>query len=256
MTRRDRLSGFLRHARASAAEALAPREEISDTFYPQQPSCQIRNAWVLFETFLGQRTDGLFVEVGAYDGVSYSNTWGLATRGWRGLLIEPVPEYAAAAREAHSAHPGVTVVQCAIGAEDGVLELTTAGPFTSAVPGMIDEWESRSWRSRGEKVSVPMRTLDDVLAEFVPGMEIDVLVVDVEGHEVDVMAGFSWPTQPRLMFLELPDLHPSAWQRASSAVTVRDDLLSRGYQVAYKDVTNTVFVRPDVWERGWGTATA
>ena len=71
-----------------------------------------------------------------------------------------------------------------------------------------------------------------------------------------VMAGFSWPSQPRLVFLELPDLHPSAWQRASSAVPVRDDLLSRGYQVAYKDVTNTVFVRPDVWERGWGTATA
>ena len=31
---------------------------------------------------------------------------------------------------------------------------------------------------------------------------------------------------------------------------VRDDLLSQGYQVAYKDVTDTVFVRPDVWGTG------
>ena len=38
---------------------------------------------------------GTFVEVGAFDGWSYSHTVCLAQLGWRGLYIEPVPEHAA-----------------------------------------------------------------------------------------------------------------------------------------------------------------
>ena len=96
-----KITSVMAHVRYAAANRIRPRPEISRTFYPQQPTCQISNMWLIFETFFGQRTEGLFVEVGAFDGVLYSNTWGLAARGWRGLLIEPVPEFAAVACHEH-----------------------------------------------------------------------------------------------------------------------------------------------------------
>lgn len=246
-----RITSVMAHVRYAAANRIRPRPEVSRTFYPQQPTCQISNMWLIFETFFGQRTEGLFVEVGAFDGVLYSNTWGLAARGWRGLLIEPVPEFAASARKAHADHRAVQVVQTAIGASPGTAVMTTAGAFSSEDPEMIDEWESLSWRRRGRQVSVLVRTLDDVLAEFTPSGEIDLLVVDVEGRERDALAGFSWSRLPRMVILELPDLHPSPMQRGHAAIEIREDLLRRGYGIAYKDPINTVFVRPDVWQAAW-----
>ena len=32
---------------------------------------------------------GTFLELGAYDGIEFSNTLALEERGWRGYLIEP-----------------------------------------------------------------------------------------------------------------------------------------------------------------------
>lgn len=37
-------------------------------------------------------TDGFFIEIGAYDGKIFSNTYVLEHLGWKGICIEPVPE--------------------------------------------------------------------------------------------------------------------------------------------------------------------
>lgn len=55
---------------------------------------------------------GFFVEAGAHDGYSQSNTYSLERiRHWRGLLVEPVPELA---REARRERPASRVVQAAL----------------------------------------------------------------------------------------------------------------------------------------------
>ena len=63
-------------------------------FFRSSPSCQIDNISELYEVFLTTKLDGVFVEVGAFDGYTFSNTWGLAQRGWRGIYVEPIPKYA------------------------------------------------------------------------------------------------------------------------------------------------------------------
>jgi hypothetical protein len=63
-------------------------------FYLQQPPCQILHLDTLFTKFLGARDYGTFVEIGANDGVSCSNTWGLAERNWSGLMVEAIPALA------------------------------------------------------------------------------------------------------------------------------------------------------------------
>ena len=47
----------------------------------------------LLQTFLSSKT-GVFVEVGANDPIVGSQTYALEQRGWSGLLVEPLREYA------------------------------------------------------------------------------------------------------------------------------------------------------------------
>src|ERR1700677_1363720 len=55
------------------------------------------------------RDRGFFVEAGANDGSPQSNPcWRKGLRGWRGLLVEPMPELAA---EARLSRPAATVVE-------------------------------------------------------------------------------------------------------------------------------------------------
>lgn len=104
--------------------------------YPLSNTAQIPfwgDLSALYNFVFGYKTTGLFVEVGAYDGESFSNTSGLADLGWTGHYLEPIPQYAAACKRRHAANPQVTVHNVAAGIRDGdLVSLIPAGPFTSA----------------------------------------------------------------------------------------------------------------------------
>lgn len=78
----------VRRRLAATLQGLARRAAPPPTpiarYYPQQPSCQLGHLWLLLSRYLGERTHGTFVEIGGYDGLTFSNTWGLAARGWHG----------------------------------------------------------------------------------------------------------------------------------------------------------------------------
>jgi len=56
-----------------------------------EKSCQISDLGNIFDKYFDINKKGVFVDVGAYDGLTHSNTIGLAAMGWRGICIEPVP---------------------------------------------------------------------------------------------------------------------------------------------------------------------
>ena len=253
-----RLDQLQRGLRTRVARFIAPQEAPPDAaapYYPQQATCQIPQLHYLYSRFLGERTDGTFVEVGAYDGVFVSNTWGLAERGWRGVMAEPVPALAASCRSNHAGHPGVTVVETAVGpADQREVTLHLAGTLTTANPEAFKEYESIDWATTsltGETVVVPCRTLDELLADQAVEPGFEVLVVDVEGFEAQVFANFDLPRwRPRMLIVELVETHPdlSATSGGGDAALGRR-ILEAGYVVAFKDHINTVFVHDDVWTR-------
>jgi hypothetical protein len=105
--------------------------------YPQAITCQIpffRSLSDVFTFIWGYKTEGLFVEIGGYDGESFSNTSCLADMGWRGAYAEPIPSFAAACKARHAGNAGVVVHQSCVGEVDGAqVTISTAGPFSSAV---------------------------------------------------------------------------------------------------------------------------
>jgi hypothetical protein len=149
--------------------------------YPVSLTCQIPKFKSLSEIYgfaWGWKRDGVFVEVGAYDGESFSNTSCLADLGWRGHYVEPVPKFAAACRARHSGNRGVHVHQYAVSdrASSGqTLEISPAGPFSSSSQEEIDAFATMpalgvlrffGWQHGAEpKVSAQMKSLEEILAE-------------------------------------------------------------------------------------------
>jgi FkbM family methyltransferase len=216
-------------------------------YYVQQPSCQIPDLWYLLEVFFGANHVGDFVEVGAFDGVFASNTWGLAESGWNGLYVEAVPEFAEKCRENHSNHPKICVVESAV-ASPGTTEidLYLAGTLTTSSAGMIDSYRSLDWAKssdRGRTIRVKANTLDDICSMNSVPANFEVLVIDVEGAEEEVLSGFSldkW--KPKMIIIELCDSHPDFPEFASADAKIQREIISHGYVVAFKDRINAVFV--------------
>jgi FkbM family methyltransferase len=150
---------------------------------------------------------GAFVEAGAHDGFTESNTYYLERfRGWRGLLVEAAPElHAKAARR----RPRSRVVQAAlVGPErDGEDVKLHFGDLTSTVgdPGHARRGLDSAGR-RGYSVEVPGRTLSSILDETGLGAP-DLLVLDIEGAELDALRGLDLERHaPRLMVIEMLDM--------------------------------------------------
>jgi FkbM family methyltransferase len=140
---------------------------------------------------------GTFVELGAFDGVSQSTTaWLEVHRGWRGILVEAIPEvYETCVRN----RPLATVVNCACVSDeypDPTVEMVYAGLMSIVRGARSSDEADEAWVSLGEELqelqrytcSVPARTLSAVLDEH-ELLTIDLLSVDVEGYEVEVLKG-------------------------------------------------------------------
>lgn len=132
---------------------------------------------------------GFFVEVGAYEPITYSQTFHLEQAGWRGLLIEPVPTQAKKLKDVRRAQ--VIAAACGSPEQHGrTLKLFCNGQQSSLV------------HQTDNPISVPVFTLDSMLART-RQRTVDFLSVDVEGAELDVLQGFSFSRyRPKLILLE------------------------------------------------------
>jgi hypothetical protein len=146
------------------------------------------------EKFLGCKGVGFFIEARDYDSLFFSDSWGLAKRGWNGWLIEPVPALADRCRANHVDHDGVIVVQCIIGSGVNSEEvLYSADTLTTANKAAFDEYKGVGWARSvlmPDKSLAPATKLDDFLTEYRVPRNFDLLIVHVEVFEIEVFRDF------------------------------------------------------------------
>jgi FkbM family methyltransferase len=166
------------------------------------------------------------VEVGAYDGRTGSTTFAFEKKGWQCLLVEPMPALAEAIRR----HRNCIVANCAASTSEGeatffVAENVEEMSTLDLTPGRL-EWIERVG-GHVTQITAQTRRLDDLLheADF---PRIDFITIDVEGHELEVLRGFSLESyRPRIVIVEDNSLHRDHWPRKRSPVT--DYLAAREY---------------------------
>lgn len=152
---------------------------------------------------------GVFVEVGAYNGVDLSNTYLLERdHGWTGLLVEPSPTQAASCRELRSC----AVAEAAAVAPDEVgtvtLHIAVEGEAFSSLHHSAQIRRRFGDDAQLQEVEVRAATLDQLLNEA--GIDkVDLLSVDVEGHEIEALRGFDLQRhQPTVALIERPSRWP------------------------------------------------
>lgn len=207
--------------------------------YTPRSDCQIPRLAEVYEQYL-TRCPGRFVEVGAYDGATVSNTVFLAEAGWTGLYIEPHPDFAALCAKNHSAHPNITVANTAISSFSGQADLFVIGECSTLV------WDKSAvdWGGKPDnKITVPVTTLDNLLSSLRWEPDFDLLVIDVEQNEPKVLAGFSirqW--LPRMVIIESHEMD-KAPERNCKAPGINEYFNRNGYRKIHTDHINSIFVR-------------
>jgi FkbM family methyltransferase len=144
---------------------------------------------------------GFFVELGANDGISQSNTKHLEMfHGWRGVLVEPYPGNFGKLSKTRSSDSYFENAACvSFDFPKGEMELTFSNLMTTPMEGSSDIEDRKSHAQSGERFlrndenvstfSAKARTLSSVLDDAGAPSTIDLLSLDVEGGELEVLGG-------------------------------------------------------------------
>jgi FkbM family methyltransferase len=151
----------------------------------------------LVREFFGGEASGFFVDVGANHPTEGSQTWHLEQAGWTGVLVEPQPDLAAFLVTARKAK--VFAAACSSPENAGrSLPLHIDGARSALNPDRMAPGAQAAY-----VIVVPTRTLDSILEEANAPTPLDLLSIDVEGHEVEVLSGFDFKRwQPLLILVE------------------------------------------------------
>ncbi|MDM0049023.1 FkbM family methyltransferase [Variovorax sp. J22R115] len=180
--------------------------------------------------------NGRYIDIGAQHPTIDSVSKAFYENGWRGVHVEPVPEYADLLR---NDRPDETVLQMAISDVTGILELNVI-PGTGLSTG-VAEYAERHHESLGLQhhvLKVPMLPMKTALASL-SELEVHWLKIDVEGLEEEVLRGWdSRALRPWIILIEA-----TVPLSTELSFTGADRLLlDANYQFAYFDGLNRFYV--------------
>ncbi len=155
--------------------------------------------------------------------------------GMKASLVEANPVMVEKIRESFKAYPNTKVFPYAVAEQPGKITLYNRGAstFIDSVesPALINDQYTKSDDDRFEVESKTFDQMDDGT--------IDLLCIDIEGAEWFVLSKLV--SKPNLISVETHGkyyLNPKLSE-------IRNWMKGRGYQVWYKDKSDTVFVRPE-----------
>lgn len=166
---------------------------------------------------------GLYVDVGCYHPMLYSNTYRLYKLGWKGVVIDPNLRskklFSIFRPRDRFIHSGVGTA-----AEKMYFE------FSDGAYNTFDAEVAEGYKKKTKLVSsysLSIRPLSELLA----GVErIDLLSVDVEGMDLEVLQSHDWKVMPSVIIIE-----------ASPDSLVGEYLREKGYVLVGRTQLNSIF---------------
>jgi len=164
------------------------------------------------------------IEVGAFDGVHYSNVRRLVTKfGWKSIHIEPVHDNFQRLKKSYSAFPNALVVNKAISPEKGPIPLHVSSypniqEWGSDVASVLEAEKERwdNYKPEWHTENVETATLTE-LAEFAEFSQIDILSIDAEGYDLEVLKTLDFNRfKPELIIIEYGILRSEILEFAQS----------------------------------------
>lgn len=173
---------------------------------------------------------GRFLDIGAWDPFTFSNTRALFERGWGGVLIEPSPGPFESLMREYAEKAGVVCIRAAVGLEDGETEMwMTDDAVSTSDPAVYERW--RPLASYKGRQTVRMITIEHIYRIC---LDFDFVSIDAEGCSAELLYRL-WDLgkRPGCICVEY-DSHLNE---------IRERAPSFGYREVYGSSENVVLVR-------------
>lgn len=171
----------------ASGKSLPGTEDSIDNIRSRSTSQLGQDLWVLER--LGYKRNGFFVEFGATDGISLSNTWLLESAySWHGICAEPNPKLYDRLKISRAC---ICSSACVAGVDGEEREFILADAF-----GTLREYQDAdmhlkrrtAYSDAGHVTTVTTTTLDTLLTESRAPRDIDYISIDTEGSELEIVS--------------------------------------------------------------------
>lgn len=147
----------------------------------------------LDEQVFNRRRGGFFLDIGANDGISYSNTFFFEKfREWSGICVEPHPSAFAKLKENRKC----TVVNFGVNKVEELLEFVKIEGYAEMLSGLKDKYasdhikrienEMAVHKGNYEVIEVQCKRIESILNENSVSV-VDYCSIDIEGGEVEAL---------------------------------------------------------------------
>ena len=137
--------------------------------------------------YFDYKKNGYFVDIGAYDGIEYSNTYLLEKKyNWKGICIEVVPSIF---NKLKKNRPDVITVNTAVYNTNGdTVEISESNMLS----GITKDIDKHVHAKEGKSVKQTTKTLTKILEENNAPSYIDYMSLDTEGSEYKILQGIDF----------------------------------------------------------------
>lgn len=133
---------------------------------------------------LSKHKTGYFVEIGAYDGISLSNTLKLEENGWSGLCVEPNPKL----YEQLAKNRKCNLSNLAVHNKSNEKIKFQCGDVYGGIQQYLDHEATKV--GINDIIEVTTVTLDDILFIVNAPKNIEYISIDTEGNELLILESF------------------------------------------------------------------
>jgi FkbM family methyltransferase len=139
-----------------------------------------------------QSYKGTFLDLGANDGITFSNTRALAEKGWTGVLVDASPKAFKKLEENYRNKIDFHLYNIAIGRTNGIAKFHESGSLIGsddvALVSTFHQHEMDRFKSavQYEEIEAKCLTWSAFLAGC-PIKDFDFISMDIEGNEMDVL---------------------------------------------------------------------
>lgn len=162
----------------------------------------------LYDNFFKDKKNGVFLDIGAHDGITFSNTYFFEkSLGWTGICIEPIPEVFEKLANCRSA----LCVQGCVGDRNETVDFLKVSGYPEMLSGILTNYDPRHleriekeiilYGGSYEIIPVQCYKLNDLLSQN-RIRHVDYLSLDIEGGELDVLKSIDYDT----IFIDIIDV--------------------------------------------------
>ncbi len=178
-------------------------------------------------------TKGRFLDIGAADGVTFSNTRRLHELGWTGTLVEPAPYQFMSLVENYSGSTGNDLVNIALADTTGLIDFWLSGDLVST----LDESHRNLWASTADFVptTICAVSVSDFLQKF--NGPYKCINLDVEGINYTLLKKLPlYALECDLICVEFED-------KKTEIVKWMAEKYENTFKLVYTSSENMIFIR-------------